>query len=66
MSKSLSVLELKALQMTADGYMAKDVARELQYSAEYMKSLIYKIEIKLGADNKSHAVALAIRRGLIE
>jgi DNA-binding NarL/FixJ family response regulator len=50
----------------ADGLRYKDIAVEVHRSANYIKSAGFLLCIKLGADNITQAVAMALRRGIIE
>lgn len=65
-SPELNASELKALQFAADGEDCDSAARIMERSRAYLKNLRYSAQIKLGADNTTHAVALALRRGLIQ
>lgn len=61
----LSPSEVTLLQHVANGGSYKTAAREMHYAYD-TGCLIAKTAIaKLGARNKTHAVALAIRAGLI-
>ena len=61
----LSPNEITLLQHVANGGSYKTAAREMHYAYETAR-LIAKTAIKkLGARNKTHAVALALRAGLI-
>lgn len=64
--RPLSPQELACLKQLAVGRTNKEIARELGLSpatvATYLKCLFQK----LGVDNRCHAVAVALRRGLID
>jgi DNA-binding CsgD family transcriptional regulator len=53
------------LQMLADGADTLEIAASLRYSERTVKGLIQGVEQHLGAQSRAHAVALAIRRGII-
>lgn len=54
------------LQRLADGESATMAARELGVSEETVKSHMKNILARLGARNRTHAVAIAIRESLVE
>lgn len=57
--------ELRVLQAVADEGSHPAAARALGISTESAKSAMALVRLKLGARNTTHAVALAIRQGLI-
>ena len=57
--------EAEVLQLIADGLMNKQIAQRLYLSPETIKSCVSELRMKLDANNRSHAVSIAIRRGLI-
>ena len=61
----LSVREAEILRMVADGHDTGDIADELSYSESTIKGVLAKIMTRLGARNRCHAVAVALRSGLI-
>lgn len=61
----LSVREAEILKMVADGHDTGDIADELSYSESTIKGVLAKIMTRLGAKNRCHAVAVALRHGLI-
>lgn len=54
------------LAMLAKGMQAKDIGRALKISGRTVKSHLVVVYAQLGAANAAHAVAIALRRGLIE
>jgi DNA-binding NarL/FixJ family response regulator len=64
-SKPLSPRELQVLTLVAEGCTSKEVGKELFLAEETVKSHITNILTRLEARNRAHAVALAIRRGLL-
>ena len=57
--------ELMALRLLADGCDTREIARQLCYSERTVKSIIGTVTERLGVRNRTHAVAHAIRHGLI-
>lgn len=62
----LSTRELDVLVLLAQGLSNKDIASRLSLGVETVKTHISNILGKLGAVDRTQAVALALRRGLIE
>ena len=61
----LSARELEVLRLVADGYDTADVAEQLAYSESTIKGVLAKLMTRLEARNRCHAVAIAMREGLI-
>ena len=59
----LTEVELKLLQLVASGLSNKEIARELSYSAETIKSEMKRLYRQMGARNRTHAVIIAMRHG---
>jgi DNA-binding CsgD family transcriptional regulator len=59
-------MELTVLQMAANGHTCKSSAVILGVGTERVKKLRQLALLKLGADHSAQAVAMAIRRGLIQ
>jgi two-component system NarL family response regulator len=64
--ESLSARELDVLQSVAAGNANKLVAADLGISEETVKAHMKNILAKLGARDRTHAVTIAIKRGIIE
>ena len=62
----LSRRETEILQMVAYGSTTKEVAHDLGISPHTVKTHLERIFEKLGANDRAQAVAIAIRRGLVE
>ena len=62
----LSRREIEILQKVAYGATTKEVARDLTISPHTVKTHLERIFEKLGANDRAQAVAIAIRRGLVE
>jgi two-component system NarL family response regulator len=58
--------EREILQLLADGMSNADVAQKLFISQETVKSHVRHILAKLEADNRTQAVAIALRESIIE
>lgn len=57
--------QTSVLALMADGHGNADIARMLRCSEHTVKNVIYELMGRLQARNRSHAVATAIRTGLI-
>jgi len=62
----LSKREIEILQMVAYGGTTKEVAHDLGISPHTVKTHLERIFEKLGANDRAQAVAIAIRRGMVE
>jgi DNA-binding NarL/FixJ family response regulator len=62
----LSVRETEVLTLVAAGNSNKVIAGNLGLSEETIKGYLKSILVKLGANDRTHAVTLAHRRGIIE
>jgi two-component system NarL family response regulator len=63
---TLTCREVEVLQRVAAGNSNKLIARELTISEETAKTYVKSIAGKLGAHNRTHAVTIGLRRGIIE
>lgn len=57
--------EVAVLRLLADGCGTREIAAELCYSERTIKNVIQDIVRRFGLRNRSHAVAYALRQGLI-
>ena len=64
-SSRLTNREEQVLRLIADGHATREVAEELCYSERTVKNVLHDVVTKLGARTRSHAVAHAVRAGLI-
>jgi len=64
--ESLTNREVEILQQVAAGYRNRDVAERLFISEETVKSHLKHIMEKLNARDRTQAVAVAVRRGIIQ
>lgn len=62
---TLSVREMHILEALADGQSNKMIAKSLQLAEDTVKSHLRRIYEKLGASDRAHAVAIALRQQLI-
>lgn len=62
----LSTREIEILQLIADGLENEAIARELFISTETVKSHVRRILPKLGAHSRTYAVAVALRRAMVD
>jgi DNA-binding NarL/FixJ family response regulator len=57
--------EIDVLRLLADGYDTAEIADNLAYSERTIKNVIHDITSRLHLRNRSHAVAFAMRAGVI-
>ncbi len=57
--------EVDVLRLLAEGYTTSEVAGELSYSERTIKSILHDITTRFQLKTRSHAVAYALRMGLI-
>ncbi|MDI3288020.1 response regulator transcription factor [Polyangium sp. 15x6] len=57
--------ELEVLALIREGYRNKQIADRLSISETTVNFHIKNLVEKLGANDRTHAVAIAIRRGLL-
>jgi two-component system response regulator DegU len=62
---SLSERQMQVLTLVAEGATDKEIALQLGLSAKTISSYVKHIRARLGAQSRAHAVALAIRQGLL-
>jgi len=63
---ALSPREVEVLRLVAAGNANKMIADHLAISEETVKAHVRSILSKLGANDRTHAVTLAVKRGIIE
>ena len=61
----LTTREIEVLKLLADGYDTAEVARELAYSERTVKNVLQDVNRRHNLRNRTHAVAYALRQGLI-
>lgn len=62
----LTFRETEVLQLIAKGSANKQIAGQLSISEETVKSHVTNIMAKLAANDRTHAVTIALKRGIIE
>jgi DNA-binding NarL/FixJ family response regulator len=62
----LTVREVDVLQLIAEGSANKVVADRLAISEDTVKAHVKNILSKLGANDRTHAVTIAVKRGIID
>ena len=63
---SLSAREVEVLQMIANGSTNKEVADALRISPQTVKTYLERIFTKLGVSDRTRAVAVALKLGILE
>ena len=64
--EALTPKEIEVLRLIATGNANKEIAAQLSISEESVKSRVKNILEKLGASDRTHAVTIGVRRGIIE
>ena len=62
----LTARELDVLRLIAKGNANKEIAAQLSIREDTVKSHVGNILEKLGASDRTHAVTIGLRRGMIE
>jgi DNA-binding NarL/FixJ family response regulator len=63
--QGLTDREARVLKLLADGCDTAEIARDLCFSERTIKNVIHDVTSRLRVRNRSHAVAYAVREGLI-
>ena len=61
----LTEREIKVLRLVADGHDTVEVGQRLFFSERTVKNIIHDVTTRLHLRNRTHAVAYALRQGLI-
>lgn len=61
----ISERETAVLRLVADGFDTREIAERLCYSQRTVKTILYDVTNRFQLRNRSHAVAYALREGLI-
>jgi DNA-binding NarL/FixJ family response regulator len=64
--EALTSREKDVLRLVAEGCANKEIAARLSITEETVKSRVKNILLKLGANDRTHSVAIALKRGIIE
>jgi DNA-binding NarL/FixJ family response regulator len=62
----LTPAEIRVLRLIAEGNANKEIATHLSVSEETVKGQVRSILSKLGANDRTHAAMIGLRRGIIE
>ncbi len=66
MEDALSAREVDVLQLAATGHSNKRIAHALGVSEETVKTHMKSVLAKLKVTDRTHAVAVAVKRGFLE
>ena len=61
----LSEREIDVLRLLAGGRSTRDMADQLCYSERTVKNIVHDVLVKMNCRNRTHAVGIATRQGLI-
>lgn len=64
--EALSPKEIEVLKLISAGHANKEIAARLSISEETVKSRVKNVLSKLHASDRTHAAAIAVKRGIIE
>ncbi len=64
--EDLTARELEVLKLIRDGYRNKQIADQLSIAETTVNFHIKNLVSKLGANDRTHAVTIALRRGLLQ
>jgi DNA-binding NarL/FixJ family response regulator len=63
---ALTPAEIRVLRLIAEGNANKEIAERLSVSEETVKGQVRSILSKLGANDRTHAAMIGLKRGIIE
>ena len=63
---ALTPAEIRVLSLIAEGNANKEIAAQLSISEETVKGQVRNILSKLGANDRTHAAMIGVKRGIIE
>jgi DNA-binding NarL/FixJ family response regulator len=63
---ALSPLEVRVLRLIAEGNSNKEIAARLSVTEDSVKGHVRNILSKLGANDRTHAAMIGVKRGIIE
>jgi DNA-binding NarL/FixJ family response regulator len=64
--ETLSPAEVRVLHLIAEGNTNKQIAAQLSVTEDAVKGQVRNILAKLGANDRTHAVTIALKRGFLE
>ena len=62
---SWSEREIAVLRLLAQGMSTREIARSLCWSERTIKNVVYDLTSRNGLRNRTHAVAVAVRAGVV-
>ena len=65
MQDALSPLEVRVLQLIAEGNSNKEIGAQLSLTEDGVKGQVRSILAKLGANDRAHAAVIGLKRGII-
>ena len=65
MQDALSPLEVRVLQLIAEGNSNKEIGAQLSLTEDAVKGQVRSILAKLGANDRAHAAVIGLKRGII-
>jgi DNA-binding NarL/FixJ family response regulator len=63
---ALTAREIDVLRLIASGNANKEIAAQLSITEETVKGYVKNILAKLGAKDRTHAVTIGLKRGVID
>ena len=63
--ENLTEREIEVLRLIAAGNANKEIAAQLSITEETVKSRVKNILMKLGANDRTHAAMIGVKRGII-
>ena len=66
MDTALTPREITVLKLIAGGNANKEIAAQLNLTEESVKGYVKNILLKLGANDRTHAVTIGLKRGIID
>lgn len=64
-ASGLETREVDVLRLIAEGLDTAEIADRMKYSERTVKNILYAMMTRLNLRNRSHAVAYAMRSGII-
>ncbi len=64
--ETLTPAEIEVLRLIAEGNANKEIAAQLSLTEETVKSRVRSILSKLGANDRTHAAMIGVKRGIID
>ncbi|WP_433134938.1 response regulator transcription factor [Streptomyces sp. CA-106110] len=64
-SAGLNLREINVLSLVAEGLSTSEIAQQLNYSEKTIKNILHSMTVRLGLRNRAHAVAYAVRAGVV-